>query len=144
MRITLCAEFYRTPEQGMDPEDYMVDGMKVLHLNMDDTIMNNHEERDKIFQSMLTTFVEGIRNNSIAQTNFPKFTALVKSEKPFWFHVTTTEGLDKRPKEFHTNHFSESELLGVPVEEEVSILYSSAGIRLDGHPDKFMLNIGAV
>lgn len=144
MKIVVGVEFYRTPEQGADSDDYMVDGMKLIHINIPDDLKNRQDDCDTFFLALITTILEGIRKDAIAQSNYPKFTALVKSEKPFWFHVTTAEGLAKRPQDFHGNNFSEAELLGIPVEEELSILYSSAGIRLDGPPDKFMLSIGAI
>lgn len=146
MNVLLCAEYYRTKDQGTDIDDYFVDGMKVLNLTIPDSFSQNQEECDKYFQALILTFLGAIQDPQPTQPQamFPKFTALVKSGNPFWFHVTTQDGLNKRPNEFHGNAFSESELLGIPVEEELSILYSSAGIRLDGHPDKFMLNIGAV
>jgi hypothetical protein len=146
MKVTLCAEFYRTPEQGADSDDYMVDGMKILHLEMPDAYAEQPEMCDKFAASIITAFMAEIQSSkpTQAQNVFPKFTAMVRSEKPFWFHLTTTEGLSRLPKDFHGNNFSESELLGIPVAEELSIHYSTIGLRLDGPPDKFMLSLGAV
>lgn len=151
--ILLCAEWYRTPEQTYDTDDYMVDGVKLLRLSA--RVPDDAPSEDivtaiqKLIKEPIVSFVSDLRENEEARQVFPKLAARLAEQSPFWFHVTTDTSLNARPKDFNSNGFSEAQLLGVTEEssdvvDTLSFYVNLDGDPLDGPPDKFMLSIGAV
>ena len=152
LRVLICAERYRTKEQTYDTDDFLVDGVKLFRLpvlvDTDIPFEKIAEQLKAEFKEPLVQFVTDVREGKHSD-HFPKFTQHLLADGVFWFHVTTDCALADRPKEFHTQGFSEAELLGLPADEQpdplstLSLYISSSGEPLDGPPDKFMLSIGA-
>lgn len=154
--FVLCAETYRTPEQGYNEDDFFVDGMKLLYFPYQEgdfaatETTSIPEHLGEVFQSALKLFVAQLQNpESAAQfaRSFPKFHALTVSGKGYWYHITTNTSLAKRPKEFNSNAFTEEQLLGVSEEDtsldSLSLYFNSDGDLIEAPPDKFMLSLGA-
>lgn len=148
LNLIIAAEYYRTPEQTFDADDYMVDGVILLKPNIDYVAdradLEDHIER--IFGPVLKDFMKAIKSEAQVQAAFPKFWARVQAGTGFWFKITTKDTLDALPKDFHGNSFSEAELLGVPADstEKFEVMFNSEGDRIESHPDKFMLSMGAI
>lgn len=148
LNLIIAAEYYRTPDQTFDAEDYMVDGVILLKPQInyvaERSELEDHIER--IFGPVLKDFMTAIKSDAQIQASFPKFWARVQAGTGFWFKITTKDTLDSLPKDFHGNSFSEAELLGRPEEsaERFEVLFNSDGDRIESHPDKFMLSMGAV
>jgi hypothetical protein len=145
----ICCEWYRTPDQTYQVDDYMVDGIVVLKPVLDCTEAKDlSDDLELYFSTMLKNMVQGMKEVPEAQLQFPKLWAKMTEGVPYWFHIMTRDSLDSKPKEFHGNGFTDAELLGAPVEEEqkptLDLMYNSDGERIPDHPDKFMLSIGAV
>lgn len=145
MRFVVCVECYRTENSGTEEDDYFVDGMKLVFLDLP---AGTREEQVHTFSFSIKQMMERLNtpeNVPAFKATFPKFFKLLEEGRPFWFHAMEPEVLEKKPKEFHTNAFSEAELLGEPPEAEpVELFLNSSGDPIDGFPDKFMLTIGAV
>lgn len=145
MRFVVCAEYYRTENEGTEEDDYFVDGMKLIFLDLP---AGAREEQVLTFSFSMKQLLEKFKEPGSLpdlRAAFPKFCKLLDEGKPFWFHAMDPDVLAKKPKEFHTNAFSEAELLGEPPETEpVELFLNSSGDPIDGYPDKFMLGIGAV
>lgn len=151
--ILLCAEWYRTPEQTYDTEDYMVDGIKLLRLSARTPDDASPEDIVTVIQQLIkepiVSLVSDLRESEEARQALPKLAARLTAELPFWFHITTDTSLNARPKDFNSNGFSEAQLLGVTetssdVADTLSFYVNLDGDPLDGPPDKFMLSIGAI
>jgi hypothetical protein len=148
--LLILAEWYRTVEQTGDVDDLQVDGIVVLRVPAQYTGERDGFEENivNIFQPMLKDFIKAMRTDASAQRAFPKMHARIQAGTGHWFRVSSEQVLAAKPKDFHSNHFSEAELLGLQPEEldpleTLEITFNSDGDRIEGPPDKFMLSIGA-
>jgi hypothetical protein len=134
----LCAEYYRNREAQYDVDDYYVEGMVLLHLPLRSDIDASLVE-STMKQLVLQLLAEENREELV--DSFPKFSKMLQDGGLFWFHLMRKEHKERLPQDFHSNAFTEEELLGIaPIEEELprEFWFDRDGDPLEGPPDRLM------
>jgi len=136
----LCVEHYRNSESQYDAEDYMVDGIVLMHLPLPPDL-----ERERLDTVMKNLIVQLQTPESTADIKrvFPRFHALREAGSLWWVHLMRKEHKEKLPKDFHTNVFSEEELLGIAPAEDPDAVpkelwFDRDGDPIEGPPDRSM------
>lgn len=135
-----CVEHYRNIETQHDAEDYMVDGFVLLRLPLPDDIDRSQLESD------VKTLVRRLQDASLdgeVRKSFPKFHALKGRGGLWWIHLMRKSHKERLPQDFHTNSFTEEELLGTAPAEDESLLpremwFDRDGDPIEGPPDRLM------
>lgn len=135
-----CVERYRNAENNYDPEDYMVDGFVLFRIPLPDDL-----ERVKLEPEMKSLIVklQAAENTEEVKSNFPKFQALRTEGALWWFHLMRKDHKEKLPQDFHTNSFTEEELLGTAPAEDPDLVarelwFDRDGDPIEGPPDRMM------
>lgn len=135
-----CVERYRNMELSHDAEDYMVDGFVLFRLPLPDDL-----ERVKLEPEIKSLIgkLQAPEQSKEIQENFPKFHALRKEGGLWWVHLMRKEHKERLPKDFHTNSFTEEELLGIAPAEDPDLLpremwFDRDGDPIEGPPDRLM------
>jgi len=136
----LCVEHYRNAEATYDAEDYFVDGIVLIRMPLDP-----FQERSALEATMKQALVQLQTPEAAKEVEqaFPKFHALKEKGGLFWFHLMRQEHKDNLPKDFHTNAFTEDELLGIAPAEDPDLLpkeiwFDRDGDPIEGPPDRLM------
>jgi hypothetical protein len=136
----LCVENYRNAESTYDAEDYFVDGIVMLRMPLDP-----NQDRAALEAIMKQALVQ-LQSPEAAEEvekGFPKFHAIKQKGGLYWFHLMRQEHKDNLPKDFHTNSFTEDELLGIAPAEDPDLLpkelwFDRDGDPIEGPPDRLM------
>ena len=135
-----CVERYRNMELAHDSEDYMVDGFVLFRIPLPDEL-----ERAKLEPEIkrLIQKLQAPEQAKEVQENFPKFHALRQENSLWWIHLMRKEHKENLPKDFHTNSFTEEELLGIAPAEDPDLLpremwFDRDGDPIEGPPDRLM------
>ncbi|MCB9496073.1 MAG: hypothetical protein H6686_04205 [Fibrobacteria bacterium] len=135
-----CIERYRNPELSHDVDDYMVDGFVLFRLPLPDDL-----ERVKLEPEIksLILKLQAPENVDEVKANFPRFQALRDEGGLWWVHLMRRDHKESLPQDFHTNSFSEEELLGTAPTEDPDLLprelwFDRDGDPIEGPPDRMM------
>lgn len=135
-----CVERYRNAEANYETDDYMVDGFVLFRLPLPDDL-----ERAKLEPEVksLIMKLQSAENDSEVKSNFPKFHALRTESSLWWFHLMRRDHKESLPQDFHTNAFSEEELLGTAPTQDPDLLpremwFDRDGDPIEGPPDRMM------
>lgn len=135
-----CVERYRNTEALHDADDYMVDGFVLFRIPMPDSL-----ERARLEPEMksLILKLQAPENEADVKENFPKFHSLRVEQSLWWFHLMRKDHKDRLPQDFHTNAFTEEELLGTAPAEDPDLLpremwFDRDGDPIEGPPDRMM------
>jgi len=136
----LCVERYRHPENTYEAEDYFVDGLVLIHLPLPQS--TDRTELEGAIKKIILQFQSPAHEAEIKKT-FPKFHALRTEVTLWWYHLMRKEHKEKLPQDFHTNQFTEDELLGIAVAEDPNGLtkemwFDRDGDPIEGPPDRMM------
>ena len=136
----LCAEHYRNAEATYGADDYFVDGIVLLRMPLDPLM-----DRSTLETSMKQALVQLQSSEAASEVEkgFPKFHTLKQRGGLFWFHLMRQEHKDRLPQDFHTNAFTEEELLGIAPAEDPDLLpkelwFDRDGDPIEGPPDRLM------
>lgn len=136
----LCVEHYRNAEATYGADDYFVDGIVLIRMPLDP-----FQERSALEGTMKQALVQLQTPEAAKEVEqaFPKFHALKEKGGLFWFHLMRQEHKDNLPKDFHTNSFTEDELLGIAPAEDPDLLpkelwFDRDGDPIEGPPDRLM------
>lgn len=135
-----CVERYRNAVNNYDTDDYMVDGFVLFRIPLPDDL-----ERSKLEPQMKSLIVklQAGENSEEVKSNFPKFHAMRVEGALWWFHLMRKDHKEKLPQDFHTNAFTEEELLGIAPAEDPDLLaremwFDRDGDPIEGPPDRMM------
>lgn len=135
-----CVERYRNAEAQHDADDYMVDGFVLFRIPLPDDL-----ERAKLEPEMkaLILKIQAPENAADVKTNFPKFQSLRDEGGLWWVHLMRKDLKERLPQDFHTNSFTEEELLGIAPAEDPDLLpremwFDRDGDPIEGPPDRMM------
>ncbi|MBK9576206.1 MAG: hypothetical protein IPK50_23790 [Fibrobacterota bacterium] len=135
-----CVERYRNTEMSHDADDYMVDGFILLRLPLPEDL-----ERVKLEPEMKTLIgkLQAPEQRDEVKKNFPKFHGLLVAGGLWWIHLMRKDYQERLPKDFHTNSFTEEELLGIEPAQDPSLLpremwFDRDGDPIEGPPDRLM------
>lgn len=135
-----CVERYRNSELSHDADDYMVDGFILLRLPLPDDL-----ERSKLEPEIKTLIgkLQAPEQRDEVRKNFPKFNGLLEAGGLWWIHIMRKDHHQQLPKDFHTNSFTEEELLGIAPAQDPSLLpremwFDRDGDPIEGPPDRLM------
>ncbi len=136
----LCAEHYRNSQSQYDAEDYFVDGIVLMHLPL--PVKLERERLDAVMKSVILQ-LQSPENLPDIQRVFPRFHTLRTEGKLWWVHLMRKEHKEKLPQDFHTNVFSEEELLGIAPPEDPDAVprelwFDRDGDPIEGPPDRAM------
>lgn len=135
-----CVERYRNTEANHDADDYMVDGFVLFRLPLPEDL-----ERAKLEPEIKAMIgrLQSTENEEDVKRNFPKFHALRVEQPLWWYHLMRRDHKERLPQDFHTNSFSEEELLGTAPAEDPDLLpremwFDRDGDPIEGPPDRMM------
>lgn len=136
----LCAEHYRNRESQYDAEDYFVDGIVLMHLPIPPDL--ERERLDGVMKNVILQLQSPETAADIKRV-FPKFHTLRESGDLWWVHLMRKEHKENLPKDFHTGHFTEEELLGIAPAEDPDTVpkelwFDRDGDPIEGPPDRSM------
>jgi hypothetical protein len=135
-----CIERYRNLELTHDADDYMVDGFILLRIPLPEDL-----ERARLEPEMksLILKLQQAENEKEVQENFPKFHAMRAEGGLWWVHLMRKDHKATLRQDFHTNSFTEEELLGIAPSEDPDLLpremwFDRDGDPIEGPPDRMM------
>ena len=135
-----CVERYRNAEASHDVDDYMVDGFVLFRLPLPDDL-----ERVKLEPEMKSLILKLVapENEDEVRENFPKFHTLKVDRTLWWVHLMRKDHKESLPQDFHTNSFTEDELLGIAPSMDPDLLpremwFDRDGDPIEGPPDRMM------
>jgi len=135
-----CVEQYRNAENTYDADDYMVDGFVLFRIPLPDDL-----ERARLEPEMksLIAKLQTADNDAEVKENFPKFHTLKASGGLWWVHLMRKDHKENLREDFHTNAFTEDELLGIAPAEDPSLVsremwFDRDGDPIEGPPDRMM------
>ena len=110
-----CIERYRNLELTHDADDYMVDGFILLRIPLPEDL-----ERARLEPEMksLILKLQQAENEKEVQQNFPKFHAMGAEGGLWWVHLMRKDHKATLRQDFHTNSFTEEELLVIEAESK--------------------------
>ena len=136
----LCVEHYRNAQSQYDAEDYFVDGIVLMHLPLPPDL-----ERERLDAVMKNVIVQLQQPEAAADIKrvFPRFQALREAGTLWWVHLMRKEHKENLPQDFHTNAFTEEELLGLAPAEDPDAVpkelwFDRDGDPIEGPPDRSM------
>lgn len=136
----LCVEHYRNSETQYGEEDYFVDGLVLLHLPLPTTVART--DLEGAMKKIIVQLQAPEHADEMARS-FPKFHTLRQEVPLWWYHLMRKDHKETLPKDFHTNAFSEDELLGIAPAEDPDGLaremwFDRDGDPIEGPPDRMM------
>ena len=136
----LCAEHYRNTESQYDAEDYFVDGLVLMHLPLP---LRLERGRLETVMKAVVQQLQAPENQEDVKRAFPRFHTLRAEKGLWWIHLMRKEHKDALPQDFHTNAFTEEELLGTapfenPEDVPKELWFDRDGDPLEGPPDRSM------
>jgi hypothetical protein len=136
----LCVEHYRNTEARHDAEDYFVDGLVLLQMPL---VLDSDRVALEATMKKLILELQSPENEQELAKSFSKFHALRQRENLWWVHLMRKEHKERLPQDFHTNAFTEEELLGTATEEDPDDIpremwFDRDGDPIEGPPDRMM------
>jgi hypothetical protein len=135
-----CVERYRQAESTYGADDYFVDGLVLVHLPL--PLRANRAELESAIKKIVLQLQSPEHEKDVART-FPKFHSMRSEVALWWYHLMRKEHKERLPRDFHTNQFTEEELLGIVPEEDPDNLpkemwFDRDGDPIEGPPDRVM------
>ena len=136
----LCVEHYRQAEAKFEAEDYFVDGLVLLNIPL--PLRTPRVEVEAAMKKIILQLQAPEHAKEVAGS-FPKYHSLRQEQALWWYHLMRKEHKDRLPTDFHTNQFTEEELLGTAPSEDPDDLprevwFDRDGDPIEGPPDRMM------
>jgi hypothetical protein len=136
----MCVEHYRQMEARHDAEDYFVDGLVLIHIPLPER--TGRVDIETAMKRIILQLQAPDHAQEIAKS-FPKFHAMREQESLWWYHLMRKDRKERLPQDFHTNDFTEEELLGTAPAEDPDLLpmemwFDRDGDPIEGPPDRMM------